>query len=422
MVQLFQLSFNADIFYAAVVAGMIEKLAVKEGLTEIASSRLSLGTEEVVAYLSNKFTGKKIDVEAAKDALGVQVRFSLPELFSDLHVFNLSTNYRPILDEESNFNRMGLYLAARFADGFSLELKNQRIEMTLKQGYEFETIHKMETIPQYRGQFSIADSNYDTVTDACASILNRYKSDQYASVVHTPEKLWAYMQEEIFRACSVKDEAGNVAGFLYWENLSNKSANFYGPYLFADDKETIAELLFKHMFETIAKSSLFAVFNGIATSSVPSNFFEKIMIDEARLMYYRQLNEEVGMVVRTPSILRQYLEGFYEKLLLIRDIVVVDGYNKSDKQECSLFGIDFDKINKAATIIPLVDGKDATANIESHINYLRSENYSEIYARFDLFYAWQAILAALFYQNGFQPYLVKPYAGQSDILIMKFYE
>jgi len=422
MVQLFHLSFNADLFYAAVVSGMIEKLAIKEGLSDFAASRLSLGTEEVVAYLSNEFSGKKIDIDATKDALGLQIRFSLPELFSDLHVFNLPTNYRSILDEESNFNRMGLYLAARIADGFSLELMNQRIEMVLKQGYEFERILKMETIPQYRGQFSIAEINSDTVTDACACILNLYESDQYESLVHTPEKIWAFMQEEIYGACAVKDSAGKVAGFLYWENLSNSSANFYGPYIFADDKKNISQLLFKYMFELIAKSSLIAVFNGVATSYVPNNFFEKIMIDEQRPMYYRQLNEEVGIMVRTPSTLRQYLEEFYEKLLLIRDIILVDGYEKTEKQECSVFGVEFDKINKAATVVPLIDGKDAVANIQSHINYLKNENYSSIYARFDLFYGWQAILAGLFQQNGFQPYLVKPYAGQSDILIMKFYE
>lgn len=414
---LFTLQFGADLLFAPPLSALVADLARRHHLGEERAGQLSLAGEELVAYLAPLLPGQTITATLAPTATGLALRFTFPDRAIDLRHLNLATDRSQFGTDSGELAGLGLYLAARMVDAFSVEFGPGRAEIALHHDRVFAVVTPVPPPAACTGPVAPAPVLTDDLLGlACAHTLAA-EPEASEPLVKTPARLAALIGAGGHDAVVATDSAGRVAGWIYWTMPTPRSARFFGPYVFGGVREPTARLLCEAMFTRLGRTTVQMVCEGRATAATPPELFEQLRFpgagEPARLL--RQLQEDSGGVSRCPAAFRSALGRLYHELVLVRDIVPAPELPSAG---ASVLGTELDRDNAEATLRPLVAGADLPANLAAHVGLLRREGIRRIVARCDLGHGWQAAAAGVFQAAGFVLSGLEPGAGTGDILVL----
>jgi len=128
----------------------------------------------------------------------------------------------------------------------------------------------------------------------------------------------------------------------------------------------------------------------------------------------------VGGAVWAHPDLAPFLSRQYDLLAFSRDILTTEERPIQRAPEHSLLATSFDRRRGLALLKPLLDGQDFAANLAAHVTALHEQTLGappDILLHLDLSEPWQAALYPAIKACGFQPRLILPHAGSSDLLV-----
>jgi hypothetical protein len=423
--EVFSMSFRAETIYAGLLPGLVERLSSEKGLGSLEAMRLSLATEELVAYVASAIKGQPMTLGLHTMPYGVQLNLSFHLESKALKYFNFVVDHEEILGEEGDINHLGLVIAANAVDSYKIAMKSGQIEIQLLKEKEFTTIESKAYTPTLKpiSKEEPLAINQDRLEEVSGYVQSTYATSYYEDRMVKSAKVFAYIQADELQYTAVYDMADKVVGFMYWDKRDESCYEFFGPYVFLENKKEISEILSSQMVEKCARSGAYFLYSEKSSPDLPTQFFEELMLSEIDhgKFYYRQLKEDMGGSIWCHSALRAYVDDIYDQLLLFRDVSDAESAGGENQNKHSVFSVEPDHTQSMAIIVPYIYGEDAEQNISRHLNQLQQEGYKDIRVKLDLHFKWQAYLAKLFFDQGFKPLFIKPKAGVSDILIMRYY-
>ncbi len=459
------LELTADTRWIPVVQGFIEKGTPVMGLEEKKILPLSVSSEEIIAHIAKVAPGCKIVLKLERQAAKISAEFRFRAVTgSGLWAMNL-TSSAEITPDQQGMEHLGLLLASRMTDSFSISLNRQDVGITLEQHLTYPETNplKPDNAPLSAPIFLEITADSSEISRACALTLGSYSHKDLPGFINTPGVLIDRIAYGELHMAIAKDDTARPAGMILWENISAKSIGFYGPYIFGkgagdmlpgssngdgsnsveiktisdigdntsiDDNMSVAKSLTSHMIGSVARTPAMILVSKMTTKDLPPGEFESLTDgDDVQKIWFRHLREDMGINVWSHPKLTDFLKETYDRLFLMRTINDANGVSNSSRSqpgtldgERSLLAADLDTGNSRANLCPMLDGFDLKDNICKHLNLLKAEGFVNIFFTLDLARGWQAAMGGTLLENGFTPAYVLPYAGDSDKVIFKYVE
>lgn len=391
------------------------------GLDKKSTSRLTMAVEEIVMHLADTAPGTAIHLEIIPGGWHVRARLSFSTDPSGLWAMNLCAGAR--VSEDPEFSHLGLVLASRMTDRFSIRLKGGGIELTLRQDLFYPPV---ETKPGkalvQKGALSIdPDPDPSLVKEACIRAAGLYAPRDLHQTFFKPGKLADMVARQDMTMAVALASSGEVAGAVCWQAGAGRSLRFFGPYTF-ETGGRCAALLTEHLIQRAARTSALGLFSGRATLDLPRTDFECLgSLDVAHgemKIWYRHLGEDPGTSVWSHPDLVPFLEKQYRSLVLMRQIRPTEDMGEA-LPDRSVISTRLRPRLSEAVLMPLVGGRDMAGCLANHVSTLTGEGYTTILLQLDLAQGWQAALAGIALNSGFNPRLVLPYGGTSDLVVFQ---
>ncbi len=424
------LEFPADPAWITVIQQMVESGAPILGLDSGKSLRLSMAAEEIMTHLATWAKGSRAGLALSREPARTALVFEFENRAADLWAMNLTASAEITPDPEQGMAHMGLLLASRMVDSFSIALIGKKAAVTLYQNMAYPKIKPSSLTPLNAREPFTLDPCPDAarIQEACIHALARYPEGLRPGILETPGKIMDLVSGGIFQVAVVKDRTGSAAGMIVWETVSGQSVRFHGPYVFTDPSSSpsIARILTDHLIGSAARTPALMLFTMAATPELPPGDFEALTESgsdpgtktgpESWSIRFRHLREDLGCRVWSHPALTPFLKSSYDRLFLLRTIREFE-HAGEQRPERSLFGADLDKAMGRAMIRPMLDGCDIADNIRRHVHFLKTEGFADLFFTLDLFFGWQAAMAKDLMDSGFVPAYVLPYAGAADLVV-----
>ncbi len=415
-----------------VLQTLVEKGCDLFGMHRQQALKLAMAGEEVFAHVCSVQTRGLITVTLTPRATGATLSLHFSRSNIDLSGMNLSASPAILMDENAeNLDNLGLLLASRMVDGFSLSQEKDTISVTLQQDSDYPTKGAVakKAAGQARGDICIASaSDSATIIDSCQRARALYPLRFIPDDFDTPGKIADQIMFDEFFAARAVDTTGATCGILYWKILSEKCVGFYGPYIFVEPSAHTARLLMEKMLSQITGTPARSLLGILATDDLPQEFMEhRVQITyrnpskekTSQSLWYRRLgNDETSFVCSHPEMI-PFLETAYKDLRLSRDIHQVSSLGEKQHTH-SVLSVSLEKNLNKAMLTPMIDGMDMEENIHAHLQNLRQEGIHNIFFHLEMALAWQAHIARILLQSDFKPVCVLPHAGSSDILVFQY--
>ena len=406
-----------------------EEAAQALGLDRGQAMKLALATEEVFNHLADRAgAGESIILELVGGGYLVELKVLFPSRQMDFSVFNLTA--RPSLEDEADLAKLGLLLASRSVERFSILVDSgEQMGLAFFKEKSYPPPGEEEA-PAARPlrDFQVLEPSPQQAKDLARLIPAHYPSHFYPSSFAIPGKLADMVCLGDYWAVAACDEKGCLGGCLIWRSLGPSLMQSYGPYLFGQPPDSpLAQALVEACVERLAKGKVVGLIARYPTPELPAEYFEPLgELDyyrpgQGRLPwphYYRQLKEDPGGQVWAHPELEEFLEGTYRRLFLAREI----HYTKPEgekRPERSVLGAHLDRGQGHVTLRPLWDGTDIEDNLARHLEVLESEGFATILMLLDLGVPWQSNLVPALLERRFRPRIILPYGGVSDLLVFQ---
>ena len=414
----------ADISWIPLIQCVVENAAPVYGLDRRKTMMLTIAVEEIVAHLAGVAPGTRIDFRLEPGGWHVLGKFSFKANPADLWAMNLVTT----TDVQEDMEHLGLLVASRAVDGFTLGFEGDTLHLTLRKDLDYRVITPETMVPEeIRGKLTIVqDPEPELIKLACVKTLGCYLPDAVPQFFVTPGKVVDMVEQNDLHLAVAVDETDTLAGMICWQAPSEKGISFFGPYVMAKD-HNVGGVLTTHLINTVARTRAMGLFSDLATSDLSTNNFESlghlnlIQKDGGKIqqdVWYRHLKEDMGASVWAHSSYAEFLKKVYGQQVLMRDLKSIEGQGEHLPQR-SVFSVQLRPEAGNATLFPMVTGADAAQCIARHVEMLHREKFSNIFIRIDLAHGWQAAMGKAILDNGFVPRLVLPYGGKSDILVFQ---
>jgi anti-sigma regulatory factor (Ser/Thr protein kinase) len=426
------LRLNLDQSLLPLATSFAENAGLAFGLGRPEALKLTLAVEEVFSYLceaaDSADEGGIVTLEAVGRVYCVELRIGFNIREMDLRLLNFASQYSP--DDESSLHQLGLLLASRSVDQFSLaELPDGGMELKLiKEKVYPSPVEQEPPACAVLDGFEIIVPEVGQVKEAARLLTTNYETSFYPGAYTRPAKLADMVQSGEVGASLAVDWHGNVGGAMFWRFYTKSSLRAYGPYVFCQpDPQPIAQALVEFAINRVAKSNAVGVVCRYPTMELPKEYFEYLGdLDYLDLngakrpwpLYYRQLREDPGGVVWSHPELNAFLRDYYGRLALARDIHLYQSDGES-RPKHSVISTHLDRVQGHVTLRPMVDGRDARENLEHHLAILKAEGIPNIFCNVDLGAAWQSDWMRDLLQLGFSPRLVLPFGGKSDLVVLQ---
>lgn len=295
----------------------VEKNSVALGCDKKTALKLRLSCEEIISalYKDNKnLNPAEISIENKADRTVLSIKISPSGL--DLKAFNLA--YKP--DLESKKNDLGLAIASRYVDDFSMEeLQFEKILINFSVNKKYESEVKLIESPGEINFYRLVKPSRELIMEF-GSLLNKiYKTfDLYPDFFH-PQRLDDLLSfGELSGVISV-NESNRVTGGAFAIPTRPQMLEFFGPFVFSTNKKSeTAKDLACHLLEKVARKNYRGVF---CTFYDNSYFPEKYFIPAGKIQnknlqktawYFPLSDDEGGKIFIHPSI-KDYVLNSIEK-------------------------------------------------------------------------------------------------------------
>ncbi|MFH1985109.1 MAG: hypothetical protein ABIL58_25000 [Pseudomonadota bacterium] len=425
------LQIPASAEYLRVVTGCVEQSALALGLEADDALSLTLAAEEIFVYLCGLGTAERsVRMTCAGGGYFVRTDFYFSAAHFSLHAFNITASVSP--EDETSMQDLGLLIASRSVDhhGISLEADGKRYRLSLIKEKTYPPLARVPAAAaRPMAQYAIRSADTEDLKQMAAGICAHAAIGRVPSVCRTPGKLVDMAAAGHLRAAVAADAAGHVGGGLFWHRFGRRAVECRGPFVFdpASGPGMGADLL-EACLGDIARTPAVALICRFPTPQLPKSYFEPLgtldaVTTEGRsvavTVFFRQMQEDPGTAAWVHPELETYLRQVYARMVLPRDVHVVQDMGERRPPESVLFAA-FDRVHRQVTLQPVVAGADARDNLEGHLRLLKKEAIPTVFFEMDLGRSWQADFTPALLRSGFTPRLVIPYAGKGDLLIFQW--
>ncbi|MDR3641975.1 MAG: hypothetical protein P4L39_11695 [Humidesulfovibrio sp.] len=438
------LELPPDVAFLPAATATAENAAEVFGLDRSGALKLSLAVEEFFAYLC-RFAGREEPLRLTLSQGGTFVRVAFRFRAGEVSLRALNFAASVDLDEESGSlgDELGLLLASRTTDRCSLESSGSGVyvlQAEVDRNYpEAEPLRTPQTLcPPIRVPRTEDEPLHAGLLQHAALLAaGHYPVRSCPNSFFRPARFADMVAAGQYQALLAQDGADKPAGLLCWRNSGPRAVVFSGPYIFDDSADQAlgqeaARLLVERFLSMVARTEALCAFSERPTPDVPKGWFERLgsltLRNEAgaesagkpQAALFRHLREDVGGAVWAHADLEPFLTRQYDRLAFSRDILRVEPTRTSRLPQHSLLATSLDRRRGLAILRPLLDGQDFAANLAAHVQALREEdvdNAPDILLHLDLSEPWQAALFPTLTACGFQPRLILPHAGASDLLV-----
>ena len=407
----------------------VETAAGVFGLSREEALKLSLATEEIFACLCRDVCrGEPVEIECLNRLYYTQVRFRFA--VSDLNLGGLNIASTLTDDPETASEHMGLMLAARSVDRLNLVAEKQhRLSLTLDKEKAYPPAQQSPLPPpDPAGVMAPAPPDREALKQFAIRVAQACPVPLRPPFFSYPGKVADMVESGEYEAVAAGTPKGDVTGGVLFKFRTDRIVQLFGPFVFTAPAEAeTAERLLEACVYRVARgkaiglmsldgvpASLEAHFEPLGTL----NYHRENGESFPRRCYYRLLHEDPGSAVWTHTALRDYLDGEYRRLILARDIKVVQDLGET-RLGHSIFSTETDRDMSAVTLKPLWPGADFAANVERHTRMLQEERMLNLFFVLDLGVSWHADLVPALLANGFRPEIILPFAGQADLVVFQ---
>jgi hypothetical protein len=264
------------------------------------------------------------------------------------------------------------------------------------------------------------------------AILVRQSSDamQRPEFFAYPGKVADMIASGEYQCILALNENYEILGGILFTHHTKKIVWCCGPYVFTrNNTAVIGETLLNACIGRIARTSalglhcLFGLpeflspcFESVGTLTFFSEGQEPVM----QPSFYRHLHEDPGGEVWSHPELLAYLRGEYQRLILARDIRIIQNLGET-RSGASLLAAEVNRERAEVTLRPLWPAADFAANVERHVFFLLNDHFRNIFFEIDLGIPWHAGIIPALLASGFRPGMLLPFAGQSDLVIFQYH-
>jgi hypothetical protein len=427
------LATNGEENFLPLVTSFVEKAALCFGLGRNEALELTLAAEEIFIHLCRVVMPKAgpLEIHCSSGGYCVQADFSFRADELDLRAFNLTTAIS--LEDESEFDGMGLVIASRSVDRFRLSReKGQHVRLCLVKEKSYPLL---EEDPPAAGrpltEFVTRSPTPEEVKFITRLARSCYPGQLLSDYFQYPGKLVDMIGSGEYQAVAAVGPAGELGGAMLWHWIGHQTVECFGPYVFNQDPESaIPESLVEGCIGAIARTHAVGLLNTRPTPQLPEHHFEKlgtltVHSNDGSSMplqaWFRLMREDTGCVVWVHADLQDFIQGEYRRLVLPREVRPAQNAGESRSRH-SVISAEFDRLQGRVILRPMWPGGDCEENIAEHVRLLRQELIPNIFFTMDLGQAWQADFAPGLLRNAFVPCYVLPYAGKADVILFQHRE
>lgn len=421
---LVRLELRADKLFVPLVQGVVEQAARVFGLERDRALRLTMAAEEVVAHIATIAPDETVRLSVAPGRWCVRAGFSFAMDPSELWAMNLAA--RTDLSSAEGLNHLGLLLAARMNDAFSIRQEGGHVHLELRQDRRYAAVEPdAGARREARGSIRlVSDPEPALVSEACARTLGLYPVHLTHAEFCTPGKISDMLASGDLDGLIAMDEDDALCGMMLWTGGRGRAVGFYGPYVFCTD-EAAARSLEGGMLERVARGQAVCLHSLLATPDLDERSFEALgslgyAIEGERAgvdIWYRHLGEDLGRTVWSHPRLSPWLRERYEALVFMRTLREVGEAGTMPAR--SVFSCRLRPDLSEAVLLPLVAGADAAECVARHVEALHADGYRNLFFHLDLAHGWQAGLVPALLDGGFAPVIVLPGGGSADVVVFQ---
>lgn len=424
---------DGDENFLPLVTSFVENAALCFGLGQDGALDLRLAAEEIFIHLCRVVmpTGGPLEIRCSSGGYCVQADFSFHAEDLDVRAFNLTTAVS--LEDESDFDGMGLVIASRSVDRFRLSReKGHGVRLCLIKEKSYP-LHG-EDPPASGRPLTTFVTRPPTSEEVkfIARLARSYYPDQLLSdYFQYPGKLVDMIASGEYQAVAAVGPAGELGGAMLWHWMGRQTVECFGPYVFSQDPDSaLPESLVEGCIGAIARTHAVGLLNTRPTPQLPEHHFEKLGTLTVHSengssvplqSWFRLMREDTGCAVWVHANLQNFIQGEYRRLVLPREIRPAQNAGESLSRH-SVISTEFDRLQGRVTLCPMWPGVDCDENIAQHVRLMRQESIRNIFFTLDLGHAWQADFAPGLLRNGFEPCYVLPYAGEADVILFQHRE
>ncbi len=421
------LTLAAEAHFVPVVLRFVEESVQSFGMGREEALKLCLAAEEVFLYLCRRVCpAQSLDIRCNNGVYYGEVQFAFLAASLNLPGLNLAAGLS--WEDEADGEEMGLLLAARSVDRLWLDAETHRrvrLGLVKERAYPAAPEQDLPLVPAAAGATCRRPDG--EMLQRFALQAARYRREPLQpAFLSFPGKVVDMVAGGEFVAVVAVTEKDAVAGGLLYRFRSEKIVHGYGPYLFClEEAGAVGKALLDDLLGRVARTQALGVVHDTDLPGFLQADFESLGEIEdrqagggslPRRFFFRHLHEDPGGTVWSCGALTPYLRQEYDRLCLGREIREVRDLGEA-KAEASIFSAEVCRERSEVVLRPLWPGKDAAANVERHLRFLQAEGVRNLLCEVDLGLSWQAGLAPVLLEKGFQPRVVLPFAGQADLVV-----
>lgn len=429
--RILSLGLSAQPAFLPVVAQFVEAAASVFGLGKEELLKLSLATEEIFMYLSNfACQGKELEVQCLNGGYYTRVlfRFSV----SDLNLGGLNITSSMSYDLESDLAEMGLMIASHSVDHLSIIVeRHNRICLAITKEKTYPKSSEILPLPKTAEKITMETPDVERLKLFAALVGQYYTEPQRPSFFSCPGKVVDMITIGEYQSIVAMNQKKEITGGILFTFRTEKIVQAFGPYVFYQGKEEeVGEALLEACIGRIARTKALGL---LSLSGLPAslqgnfevlgslNYYMENKAPEKHMSFYRHLHEDPGCEVWSHEDLAPYLQKEYHRLVLARDIRTIHDMGET-RAGSSLFAAEVNRERAEVILRPLLPGEDFTANVKKHIRFLRGDRFLNLFFELDLGIPWHAELIPVLMANQFNPEILLPFAGQSDLIIFQHHD
>ena len=406
-----------------VAVAFAEQAAKAAGLETSAAAMLALSTEELFMSLCNSIPERTIILGFKDRRHAVDLTFFVPQPPPDLGIFNITS--RPDHATEEGLAGMGLYLASRACDQFSVRRQpNGGWEILLRKerSYPRQETTSTENSTIVTDWRITSDAGPEPLKQLSQLIGRRYSACQFPEEFTPSGRLLDKLAGGHYGAVVAEAVDGRLAGGMIWHIGNNRIVHCFGPYLTETmNNEQLSIELCEKLTELFGRSERLGLLIQSPLPLPPAAGFEasgSVITPSGELWCgYRMLTEEFGAVAVVAEELLPFYEHLSNSMALARNLRPYRDSGESG-DGTTLFATRLNRVGAMAHLRPLLVGRDAGMVLEDHLRLLDSERFSAVYCQLDTGRPYDALLAPHLLKQGFSPRILVPWGGSGDLILL----
>lgn len=394
-------------------------------LSQKPSNELALAAEEIVSYLVHLgIAGEEMRISCESGSCFLRISLSLPVRNLPLQAFNLTA--RVDVESEAYLDQMGLLIASRMVDRFQIsKSRTGNLVLILIKEFPYPEIgedFRLE-IPKPISRFIIHEPEPAEIKQFVRLVNQCYPATQFPREFRYPGKIVDMTRAQEFQILLAQGPAGDTGGGIAWKWEGKKTVEIFGPYLFpADGCPERAGRLLDACIGKVARTSATVIVCQTPTPQLPEGYLEELCPANGRtkspVPRFRMIQEDTGAVVFAHPELVGFLRQEYQRLVFPRDVQTICDDGEA-KEAYSVLSTEIDRGIARAILRPVWPGEDCEENLANHVALLRQEAISSVSFEMDLGVSWHAGFTPGLMRLGFEPRMILPYAGVSDVVLFE---